>query len=248
MKGVVIQEGLEIKLEVYGDAFHQGDLLTCTVSIRNPGSTARDVSGMMLTYAAVSSKPKKDTDPLRVLFHHRLKESFSIAPAETVSAAVEIPLTTDSQISDSGSTLQFLYGFQEDPTQRPRLPITILPHRLLIQISEVFSSAFGFTEKQRRWKDGLVEIKFKPSSDKRFSLLDELLLSCAVTSEELILKYDFKIQSLQTTASSVKFQKGKKQFESMLPLRSLLLTPSQIDTGRIEPVIAEALETVRAGF
>lgn len=247
MKAITIQNELEMRLEIKGDSFYQGDVLLCTVAVKNLGKDIRDCAGIFLSLAATPSKAKgKDTSS--IVSDSVLKERFSLSPGESAYGEIEIPLSECSRITDQSTTMQFFYGVDTSEDLRAKLPITILPHRFFIQIIEIFSSAFGFIDKQRKWKDGSVEFKFKPSSDKRFTLLDELLVACSLRQEELLLHYTFKVKSLESAAVSVKFKKEVKEFDSALLLRSVLLTPQQLDSDRVERAIAEALEQVHAGI
>ena len=108
----------------------------------------------------------------------------------------------------------------------------------------MFESAFQFIEKSKHSNQDYVDIKFKPSSAQKFTLLEELILGVRIDEESISLKYLFKVKKLHTTASSVGVTKEKNEREQKLDLKKCLLSKDFIDNGFFEAAIEESLASV----
>lgn len=249
MKGVFIQSGFEVRLDVHKDAIRQGDILPCTLSVKNRNPSPREIPGLRLELAAGVAKKVKE----------KSKEAFETVavgsnPGPSMLAQNEerklehtFPLDINCPITDKTGALYILYGLADSETLG-ELMLTVEPHTYIEQILGILQSSFQFILKGVKASHGTVQAKLTPPSAKRFSMVDDLYLSFRFDGEILELRFLFKVKKFAGTGVKVSFKKGEEEVIERLEPSAYLLTSTHVNHQYIEDRVEEAVKRVATGF
>ena len=250
MKGVLIQNQFEYRLEVPGEDFCQGDTLNAVLSVKNHAASARQVPALRLDLVLADLKKMKDKkgDAFEMISKGNCESLGELLPQASKSAALTFVLNKNCPISDKGQSLCFLFGDAVDPGGCGQSPVTIQPHRYIQKMLTIFDSPFQFVLKGQKGGKGCVEAKMKPPAARRFVLVDELVLGSRFDGDVLELTYTFKVKGFDASANSMNVKKGKAEVKQRLEPDVYLLTPEHLNHEKIEAKIEEALATVASNI
>lgn len=250
MKGVFIHNGVEYCLEVTGDEFSQGDPISCTISIKNHSPKTQSHKGLLLelAFANLGKLKKKEDCIIDVRNSLPPGDPFELAPQSEKVASTTFHLDSNCPISDKNQSLCFLYGDTDSSVPKGHLVLVVKPHMFIQQILGVFESTFQFVRKGEKSSEGWVLAKFKPSTARKLSFVDEVTAAFRYEDTDLILKYVFKVNKFDTTLNTMGIKKEKKELEQRLRKDQYLLTKDHINDQAIESLIEEALDFVSMGL
>lgn len=250
MRGIFIHNQLEYRLEVTGEDFYQGDSLPCTLSVKNHSSETQPLSALSISLALGNfTKIKQKADcAYSVILSSVFNELGSLEAQEQKSFSWTVELDKNCVITDKNQSLFLLYGNPDIAEANAQLLVTVQPHRYIHQILTTLESTFQFVFKGQKSANGWLNVKLKPSSSRRLSLVDELVLGFHFEENAIMLKYMFKVKRFDTTVSTVTVKKGKTEVEQTLPLSEFLLTSEHLNLKSLEAKIDEALAVVATGL
>ena len=106
--------------------------------------------------------------------------------------------------------------------------MTVKIHPYIQTVVDLLESSFQFAPKTQKSSKGWVETKFKASTARRFSFVDELLLAAKFEGEVLKLRYVFKGKGFNTEDSSKGVKKAKTEVEQALEPDTYLFAGNSI--------------------
>lgn len=249
MKGVFIQQQVEYRLEVANDSIVQGDVLPCVLTLKNHSAAPVILAdiGAELVFGKLKELSAQE-GAIEVIDKAGIDSAWELKPGESKSASWSMTLDRNCPVSDRNSSLAFRFGNLSGPVTP--VPISVKPHATIQGISELLESSFQFVRKADKWAKGWTEIKFKPPSAKKFSMLNELNLGFHFEGQSLILRFGFNVKKFDPgdAASMVKVGKGKSCVEKILEENQYLLSGGYLNHSSLEVIIGEALDTVATGF
>ena len=246
MKGVFLEQPLEVRVEVKGEEFRQGDSLPCMLSMKNHGTAPIPLTGACLMLAAGDLKKvkQKAEDAFEVIAEAEVRLKESVAPQQTESFSCSFQLDRNCPITDKSGSLFLLYGGVGTKGTIGQLLVTVQPYETIRSIIEQLESSFQFVFKDTKSSDGWVEARFKSPSTRQFSMLDELLLGFQFAGETLKLRYSCKVKKFESGTSSLGVKKGKELIERSLEPGQYLLPGGFINPEAIDREVQEALSGV----
>ena len=244
MKGLLFHQQLEIRVEVEGEEFHQGETVNCSVSIKNRGTSETQVPGALLELAHGDGKlvKQKAENAFEVLAGLQEKDAFSLTPGEEKKFTWSFMLEKNCFVTDKAKSFYVLYGVQK--ATRAHLQLNVLPHADIEGIVLVFETSFQFLPKGFKSKSGWVQATLKPPVGRRFLTVEALELFFRFEEEKLILKYKFKVKKLEASATAMSIQKDQKELVQKLERSDYMSSAGFIDSKLLEPKIEEALSGV----
>ena len=250
MKGIFIYGQLEFRLEVAGEDYCQGDSLACILSVKNHGAAPQTPGELRLDLGEADLKKLKEKkdDALKVTALAVLPAVPEIAPQKQHSVSWTFALDKNCAVSGRERSPCFAYGSGRESAATARLPFTVSPHRHIQKIAGLFESPFQFVIKGQKSTDGRVQIKMKPPTARRLSLVDELVVGFCFEGEALVLEYLFKVKAFETTAASVNVKKGKSEVRQRFEPAQYLLSGGHLNHEFVEGRIKEALSAVETGI
>lgn len=246
MKGVFFQQPLEIRVEVTGDEFRQGDTLPCTLSVKNHGAAPVSLSGAVLKLALGDLKKvkQKTEDAFEVIATAELTPKEHAAPQATESMSWTFQLDRNCAITDKAHSLFILYGGLGAAAGVGQLLVTVQPHQHIRSFIELMESNFQFIFRDAKSSGGWVDAKFKSPSTREFSMLEELVLGFHFSDDGLRLRYACKVKKFEATSVSLGVRKGKSVIERELKQSQYLLPGGFINPEGIDAEVRDALSGV----
>lgn len=250
MRGISIQKPLEFRLEVPIDTVTQGDLLPCSVTVKNHGAEPIPLAHFSLNLALGNLKKVKGKaeDAFDILVRAELDRSLTVAPGEEVSAAWDFTLDRNAPISDKGQSPYLLYGNGESSALLGQLPLTVQMHAHYRAIFDTCETVLSLINKGETWKDGYTTVKYKAPDLRKFSLVDEILISVRFVEDSLEVLFQFKVKKLDATATSMNFKKGKTEVVQTWSAHEYLFGGGFIRQEFVEKMLEEAMSVVATGF
>jgi hypothetical protein len=250
MRGVSIQKPLEFRLEVPIETATQGDVVPCAMSVKNQGSEPVTLFEFTLQLALGNLKKAKakGDDAFELLDRAELDRSLTVAPGEQLSVSWDFKLNKNSPLSDKNQTPYLLYGNGESSALLGQLPLTVKMHPHYRAIFDTCETVLSLINKGETWKDGFTTVKYKAPDLRKFSLVDEILISVRFVQDSLEVIYQFKVKKLEATATSMNFKKGKAEVAQTWTSEEYLFGGGFVRQEFVEKMLEEAMAVVTTGF
>lgn len=244
MKGVFIHNQLEYRVESEKDSLSQGDGLLCRLSIKNHGSATEVLDDIFLELAYGDHKSGKDSR-FEILETAAIKQPWQLPPQEQQSQEFRFSLGSNFPISDKSKSPLLRFGAVSRSSGIA--PITVEPHPVIRSVETTLQSLFQFVLKGQKSSKQWIEAKFKPSSAKKFNLVDELTLRSQFDGTDLVLQFVFKVKKVEAQSMAFSVKKDKVQVDKRLEERAYMLD-GFLNHQAVDSVLEEALETVASNF
>lgn len=250
MRGVSIQKPLEFRLEVPIEKATQGDVVSCSVTVKNHGAEPIPLSHLTLQLALGNLKKvrAKADDAFEILSSAELDRSSTVPPGEQLSASWDFTLDRNAPIADKNQSPFLLYGNGESSALLGQLPLTVLMHPHYRAVFDTCETVLSLINKGEAWKDGYTTVKYKAPDLRKFSLVDEILISIRFVEDSLEVVYHFKVKKLEATATSMNFKKGKAEVVQTWTAQQYLFGGGFIRQEFVEKMLEEAMSVVATGF
>jgi len=246
MKGAFLYQHMQFQLDVKVETAVQGDQLPCVLTVKNLGAASQSLAGLVLELCVGDVKKlKENPDEYEVVATASLGVAESLAPQASTSGSHTFQLDRNCVVSEKSKSLFCRYGVSG--AQTGELPLTVLPHPHIQKVVEILESNFQFVAKGTKSSKGWVDVKFKPSSSRRYSFVNELVLGARFEGSELVLNFKFNVKKFESSQANVAVSRAKTEVERRLEERSYLVG-GFIDHEKVEAAIADALEVVASGF
>jgi len=241
MKGIFIHDGCEYSVEVKGDTFLPGDVLpvqisvTCRTSPREvPPLTLELVQGDLKKVKAKASDAWKLVESYPVELHGHL------AAGEGRTASLELSLSKNCPITESTKSPYILLRADE---VLGHLLLKINLHPYLNGITRTLESTHQFVQKAPKWASDRVQLKFAPSSARRFSFVTELVVSVGFEGDDLDVLYKFTMKKLDAEGP-LKMTKRAHEVFQRLEASRYLVDGKYLDYDYFDRMVGAALDEV----
>lgn len=250
MRGISIQKPLEFRLEVPVEFVKQGDSVPCSLTVKNHGSEPVALSSLSLRLALGNLKKvkAKGEDAFQDLAQAEVDRAGVIAPGADAAFSWSFAVEKNSPISDKNQSPYLLYGNSDSDAQLGQLPLTVKMHPHYQAIFDTCETVLSLINKGESWKDGYTSVKFKAPDLRKFSLVDEIVISVRFVDDSLELVYSFKVKKLEATSTNLNFKKGKAEVVQTWSAQQYLFGGGFIRQEFIEKMLDEALSVVATGF
>jgi hypothetical protein len=225
MKGFSLQNGVELRIEVEGESWSQGDRISFRL-------TGKKEDSMQVSLAVGLDKKVKAKSP----------DAFEIlATLEQRGTVLEnhFQLPCDCRITDKSGSLHLLYGIGNPSGNPAHLRLTIDPHVHIRDVCGILTDHFRFTRKSIvAGKNKEVEIKFDPSGAKEWASLETLALFTRITESGLSLRFVFERKEINVLKTALTAQTVKRTLERTFPLTEVLHDFNRrLDTAKMTALI-----------
>jgi hypothetical protein len=250
MRSVCIQKPLEFRLEVPLEAAIQGEVVPCTLTVRNHGSEPAPLPQLSLRLAlGVLKKVKaKADDAFQILDQGELDRTQVVPPQGEVLTTWEFTLDRNAPVSDKNQTPFLLYGNGEEASSLGQIPLTVKMHAHVRALFDTCETVFSLINKGESWKDRYTFVKYKAPDLRKFSLVDEILIGVRFVDESLEVIYTFKVKKIDATAHSLNFKKGQAEVTQTWAPEQYLFGGGFIRQEFVEKMLDEAFSVVATGF
>src|SRR5690606_15396036 len=115
MKGLLFHQQLEIRLEVEGEEFHQGDSVSCALTVKNRGNEPQQAGKLFLALARGDMKKvKQKADDAFTVIERAEDEAGSrtIPPGGEARLSHTFRLEKNCLVTDKNQSLCAVYGLE----------------------------------------------------------------------------------------------------------------------------------------
>lgn len=237
MRGVSVQKGNEVRIQVDGETWAQGATVSGSVEVRGAKFPENAKYRVILAHGLERKVKEKLADAFTVLDEKTLEQNNS-------AQKFEFSLPLNAMVTDKTTSLYLLYGLNEGLNELGSLRLTVIPHQHIQDAIDAISVTHRFVVKAiTAGKKGQVEVKFTPPSAKEFTLMKEAWADFTLTEKELLLEVTLNLEEIDTVAAGLKMKKTKKSFESVFAMGDLLHSFNQrVNKTVIEKNWQEILE------
>jgi hypothetical protein len=209
MKGFSVQDGNELRIEIEGERWSQGDRIRVRLQSKREAH-------LFLGLASGFEKRIKTKSEEAFEIHEQIELKHSMIEKEFL-------LPNDARITDKAGSLYALYGIGNPPATLSSLRLQIEPHPHIRDLAEVLTHHFRFTLKSTSMgKKQEVELKFEPSGSKEWASLETLTISARLLKTELELKFLFQRKEINALNTAFTAQSVKKTIEKNFALNELI--------------------------
>ena len=209
MKGFSVQDGNELRIEIEGERWSQGDRIRVRLQSKREAH-------LFLGLASGFEKKIKTKSEDAFEIHEQIELNHT-----TIEKEFLIPI--DARITDKTGSLYALYGIGNPPASLANLRLQIDPHLHIRDLSEIFTHHFRFTlNSTSMGKNQEVELKFEPSGSKEWASLESMTVSARLLNAELQLKFLFQRKEINALKSALTSQSVKKAIEKNFALNEVI--------------------------
>ena len=209
MKGMSFQNGVEYKITLEGETWSPGETLRGSIETK-PASSAQ----VMLTDGVDKKVKLKSADAFVVYEEIDLKKTpFSF----------EFKLPLNARVSDKLGSLYLLYGSGEHLEKYGQLRVSIIPHLLLRDFSDLLVREFRFANPVfSQGKSKLTELKLSSPDLKQWSSLEQLIIQLNLLPETLEAHFQFHRKEIDPTKGALTTRLAKREVSRKWPLKELI--------------------------
>jgi len=213
MKGISIQSDTEVRIEVDGECWRQGDLIR--IQLRSGNDTP-----VCLFLASGSEKRIKTKSP----------DAFEIL--ESINSATSpltqhLTLPVNARITDKTGSFYLLYGLAGYP-HLAQLRLQVEPHLHLSDLANLFVTEFRFLLKSvSMGKNGSIDFKLEPPRTKEWASLKNLVLNSQIREKSLETHFIFFRQEMDALQATLKLKLTQKMISRSFELEKCLLSFNQ---------------------
>jgi hypothetical protein len=246
MRGITIQPPLEFRLEVTGDSFEQGARVPCSLTVKNHGDTVVTLAApaLVLTEANLKKVKAKDEGAFETVASAELEKGVEVSAKSEVRFEHTFELDKNVAITDKSQSPYLLYGNGSSPASLGQVLLTVTPHAHFRSIFDSLTTVFSFVNKGETSKGGWTTVKLKAPDARKFSMVEELNLSCRFDGDVLDVRYLFSVKTFEGVAVMMEVRKGKNEVLQHWQPSDYLFGGGFIRQEYVEQAVDEALSTV----
>lgn len=208
MRGLTVQGGVEVRIEVTGESWHQGSLVHATVNSKN---------GAPVRLSLVVGIEKKIKSRAPDAFVRIEQKTSATLPLQHTFA-----LPPDARITDKSGSLYLLYGLEQSDHPAP-LRLQVEPHPHLTDLARIIVTEFRFSLKMTSaGKGNSVDFKLEPPKAKEWASLESLVLNCRISSGTLDAHFTFQRKEIDVSSSTLRTKVTQGTIKRSLNLGKLV--------------------------
>lgn len=212
MKAQFFNKPLNLVLNVEGDVWEQGALVTGDLSITNTSSETIDLIKLGVHLCYCQSKKLKAKDPSGI----KLIQSTQMQPGQD-QLNFNFVLDANCPITDSAGSLQLLTGNIEEPLSCGMMELKVIPLKVVSSFIEVFELFFRFKFKNLKNKKEFIETQVSPPATKEWAKIQKMSLQMKMEEETLVVNCHINIKTISFDSSLSKTKDEKKEIVLKIP-------------------------------
>lgn len=252
MKGLTFFSQLEIRLDVDGETFHQGDSIPCLLTIKNRGSAPLKIElpRLMLALGDMRKVKAKNESAFTEISLAEAAPIGVLPAGEQREVRWTFQLDQNCTVTDKAQSLYICYallaGDEAISGSEGHLQLPVFPHRDIEGILGVLETSFQFDPRgYKSNKAGWVVAKLKAPKGSRYTSLEELDLAFRFDDGRLQLNYTFGVQRLAATPAALEVKKKSVKYAQELSRSEYMFSAGFVDAKLLEPKLEEALATLQ---
>lgn len=248
MRALHFAKPLEYRLEISGEAFVQGTPISGKLTVCNRGSQA--LTGLRveigLAFAAFKVLKETGSEAMEMLDKQTIAEALDLKPAEEISMNWQLDLTRNCPVKTKDEGPFLLYGGSLDkPRDRGQIDLPVEPHPTLEAFITTLENHFAFEARTRRFKDGILEIRFKPPE--RYATLEEFDVFMSLNDSGATLSFNGKYKGLRRGVPG-DVETRKTQRDEEIPKAEFEMPNGQPNRSGYRTLLEEVLKDFAPAF
>lgn len=203
-----------------------------------------ETPAIVLTEANLKKVKAKDEGAFETVASAELERGVEVAAKSEVRFEHTFELGRNVAITDKSQSPYVLYGTGSSPAALGQLLLTVNPHSHIRSIFDSLTTVFSFVNKGESSKGGWTTAKLKAPDARKFSMVEELNLSCRFDGDTLEVRYLFSVKKFEGVAVTMEVRKGKKEILQQWQPSDYLFGQGFIRQEYVEKAVEEALSAV----
>lgn len=248
MKGTFFKKPLELKIQVEGEKWQQGQTVSGVLEVKNHGSDPVVLSGLRVDLAVGNIKKvhAKAADVFDVLHTVVLGDGATLKAGESATYPWSFATDINCPVTDTSNSLFILYGSGEFPDGMGHLQVAMHPTQLIEEFLDTFKVQFRFVKKTQRSSKGWVNVKLAPPDSRAFSKLEYVTVSFRLKDKNLEVSYEFHMKKVKAAPMTPAPEKEKLTHDQQLTPQEYLMPSGRPNFDRMESAIRESLDLVES--
>jgi hypothetical protein len=252
MRGTFFQAPIEIRIEIQGEKWKQGDTVSGTVTFKNRGSAPAKATEATISLARGTLKKvqKKDADGIDIVETHALEAAglaTSVAPGEEHTHPFSFKLGANAYVTDTVTSLFVIVGkVAAGQTSWPVLQLHVEPSDIIAEFVKTLTIEHHFAFKDYKATKNGVQAKLDAPDGQSWASLDGLDMNFwfegPAQHEDLQVDYGFVVKKVKPNMASVTYLKEKRPFSQVFSRQQYLTPSGRVNFDEIRKGIVAALE------
>jgi len=247
MKGIFFQKPLELELNIVGESWNQGDIITGTLKVKNHNSESVLLKnfGVRLSFGISKEIKIKSSKAFTQYDEHLFDSTTEVAGVSELDLSFSFPLAKDAPISEKSQGLYLLCGFVEIPFDNGMMELKISPYKNIKNLLEVFENLLRFKVKSlKNKKDQLEAVMVVPTS-KDYSSVQQLKVLIKMVEDNLDISFNFKLKKISFEGGVVSAKDETLKIQKVLTPKEYLIYGDAFDQNKVLNILQEVIEQVK---
>ena len=243
MKGTFFAKPLEWNLNITGDAWQQGQVISGEMTLKNHGTETLSLSNVSLSLAQGDIKKVHSRDPkaFKVIesLPFQIKE---LAPGATHTQSFQLTLPPNCAVTDKKTSFYIAYGKEHEAN----LQLKVEPRKIFIEVTKLMETFQRFKTKDIKAAKAGVEFKLLPPTSREWAHVESLLLTQSVEGDNLVMDFLFNVKTIDTTSITTALAKETRQSKKILAPKEYSFGKDMINQDGIMKALDSALLEVKS--
>lgn len=247
MRGTFFQAPIEIRIEIQGEKWKQGETVSGTVTFKNRGTAPAKAAEATISLARGTLKKvqKKDAEALDIVETHALEAAglaSELAPGAELTKPFSFTLGSNAFVTDSVTSLFVVVGkVSATQTSWPVLQLNVEPSDIIAEFVKTLTIEHHFAFKDYKATKNGVQAKLDAPDGQSYASLDGLDLNFWFKGDQLEVEYGFVVKKVKPNMASITYIKEKRPFAQTFEKQQYLTPSGRVNFDQIRKGIAEAL-------
>lgn len=238
MRGTFFQKPLELKIEINGESWIQGDKISGELNIVDH-SGQNDLSKCGVAFAIIDLKKFKDKKDGAVTVLDK------VINVNSPQVNFNFSVAKNSQITEKNITPSLLVGNLDDLLSCSVMQLNIGVHKSISDYVNLIEMFYRFKLKGLKSKKGEIELTLTAPSSKDWSQVEKFIVLASVSDEGISLKHQavvkkISFENMQTTTKEVKVS-----FDAVVSKKEMYSFEESINQDLFKNIFEQMLDKIK---
>ena len=244
MKSTAFKNNIEYQLEINGESWKQGDIITGNLIAINHNADSKqlDSAGVFLCYGKQKDIKANKENPFEIFERILFPKETTLSKNLKNKIDWEFKFDTNCPISDKQGSYYLCFG-EEDTAN---IKLDILLNEVFSNFITTFEHMHRFKTKDKKAKKNSVDIKLIPPNSREFTSLEHVICNLSLDKNDTLnITYNFKIKKINFQSIDLKAKSSITQAKFNLEPKDYLIYKTSFNQEKVSKHILEALSEVK---
>jgi len=244
LKSTAFSKNIEYQLEINGESWQQGDIITGNLIAinHNIDSIRLDSSGVFLCYGKQKDIKANKKNAFEIFQHVLFPKETTLPKNSKDKINWEFKFDPNCPISDKQGSYYLCFG--EENTANIKLDILL--NEVFSNFITTFEHMHRFKTKEKKAKKNSVDIKLIPPNSREFVSLENVICNLSLDKDDILnITYKFKVKKINFQSIDLKAKSSTVQTKFHLEPKDYLIYKTSFNQEKVSQHISEALSEVK---